>query len=56
MSSFKSSENIQKKEVWTRQICFGYSIFFNDPEWTGNESQKNNVISNFGMKSYIDWH
>ena len=23
MSSFKSSENIQKKE-WARQICFGY--------------------------------
>ena len=40
MSSFKSSRDIQKKEGGP-DSCFGYSILFSDPEWTGKESQKN---------------
>ena len=42
ISSFKSSENIQKKEDGPDRSV---SILFSDPELTGNESQKNTVIS-----------
>ena len=45
MSSFKSSENIQKKEGWPLR-----SVLFSDPEWTGNESHKNTAISNFSKE------
>ena len=46
MSSFKSSENIQKKEGGPdRSISDNQSILFSDPERTGNESQK--IYCNF---------
>ena len=39
MSSCKSSRDIEKKEGGL-DSCFGQSILFSDPEWTGKERQK----------------